>query len=138
MKDLKDLESVASSNPKRTRHFTFEGAYDEGALFDGYHPELGWRDPICSKWVVLLGDHGLFICRQLTPIGERMEFDSFFISDLNFVEMYKNFKDIKEYLVTKMKAPEPVLCWLHGLIHALMSENPNQVNCSVVMTGTSK
>ena len=126
---IKVLEEQVSSTGE-TRHFTFEPPVDRNDLFDQYHPELGLNVQV---WQVMLGDLGILFC-----LHTRGQVHQLFIASPNFVEMYREFDTLKILLSANgVKATEPVLCWLRGLLHAFMAENPNPVNCSVVMTGTS-
>lgn len=126
---IKVLEELVSST-KEARHFTFEPPVDRNDLFDPYHPELGLNQP---RWQVMLGDLGLLVCHH-----NRSEVHKLFIASPNFVELYREFEVFKTLLpVNGVRVTEPVLCWLRGLIHAFMAENPRPINCSVVMTGTS-
>jgi hypothetical protein len=123
------LEELVSNNGM-ARHFTFEPPEDRNDLFDPYHPELGLNT---SRWQVMLGNLGILICNHHPG-----KLDKLFIASPNFVELYQEFETLKKILeFNNVKATEPVLCWLRGLLHAFMAENPNPVNCSVVMTGTS-
>ena len=123
------LEELVSSNGM-ARHFTFEPPEDRNDLFDQYHPELGLNT---SRWQVLLGDLGIRICNHHPG-----KLDKLFIAKPDFTELYREFETLKKILAfSGVNATEPVLCWIRGLIHAFMAENPNPVNCEVVMTGTS-
>jgi hypothetical protein len=123
------LEELVSSTGE-ARHFTFEPPVNRDDLFDPYHPELGLNT---NLWQVMLGDKGILVCNHHS--GKKV--DKLFISSQNFIELYREFETLKMILANGVKATEPVLCWLRGLIHAFMVENPNPVNCSVVMTGIS-
>lgn len=84
-------------------------------------------------WQVCLGDLGLVICEHTRDGRHKL-----LVKEPNFTLMFKEFPSLMQHLKDEgLGLTEPVLCWLRGLIHAFMVENPNPVNCSVVMTGTS-
>jgi hypothetical protein len=126
---VKELEKLVSNNGE-VRHFTFEPPIDWRDLFDNYHPELGLAE---RSWQVMLGDLGILFCYSY-----KCQVTKLFISKPNFAELYKKFDTLKINLAeNEVALTGPVLCWLRGLIHAFMAENPNPVPCSVVMTGMS-
>jgi len=115
MTEVKLLEELVSSTPNGARHFTFETKDTD------------------VRWQVMLGDLGILVCAHKPG-----ELNKLFIAEPNFVELYREFEALKVILLTNgLSTTEPVLCWIRGLLHAFMAENPNPVNCSVVMTGMS-
>lgn len=125
-----NLEGLVSTDTTLTRRFTFEppGAWEHVSCSG-----VGFAPSLVSLWLVMLGDRGLLICNHKTN-----KIDKLFIASPNFALIYKEFGSLKKHLEDEgVEVTEPVLCWLRGLIHAFMAENPNPVNCSVVMTGTS-
>jgi hypothetical protein len=125
----KELEKLVSNNGD-VRHFTFEPSLDWNDLFDNYHPELGLAE---KSWQVMLGNLGVLFCHSY-----KYQVKTLLINQPNFTELYREFDTLKTNLAeNEVALTEPVLCWLRGLIHAFMTENPNPVTCSVVMTGTS-
>jgi hypothetical protein len=126
---IKVLEELVSSNGI-TRHFTFEPPEDRNDLFDPWHPELGLNT---SRWQVMLGNLGILFCNHHPG-----KLDKLFIASPNFAELYREFDTLKVLLSANgVTATEPVLCWIRGLLHAFMVENPRLVPCTVVMTGMS-
>lgn len=125
---IKKLEAVSSSG--YVRHFTFEPPEDRNDFFDQYHPELGLAN---RSWQVVIGDLGVMFCHHY-----KRQVDKLFISQPDFTELYREFDILKDNLKKNgVVMTEPVLCWLRGLIHALMAENPRLVPCTVSMTGMS-
>lgn len=123
------LEELVSST-NSARHFTFEPPENRDDLFDPYHPELGLN--VC-RWQVLLGDLGLLICEHKTG-----KLNKLFIACPDFVELFKEFETLKTLIIANgLKLTEPVACWIRGLIHAFMVENPNRVEVTAVMHATS-
>ena len=126
---IKVLEELVSSNGM-TRHFTFEPPEDRNDLFDPWHPELGLNT---SRWQVMLGNLGILFCNHHPG-----KLDKLLIAEPDFAKLYREFDTLKVLLSANgVKATEPVLCWIRGLLHAFMVENPRLVPCTVVMTGMS-
>ena len=127
------LEESVASPGTYARHFTFE-LPESREPFDGYHPELG---PEVSVWQVMLGDLGILFCNHHSDHGEA-KLDKLLIVDPNFTELFKEFEILKKLLVANgLRTTEPILCWIRGLIHAFMAENPNVIQCEATLTGTS-
>lgn len=127
--EIKVLEELVASPKTQTRHFTFELPEDPRALFDNYHPELGLKN---RAWHVLLGDLGILFCDNTWTLQKLL------IKRPDFIQLYKEFEILKKLLgANGLEPTEPILCWLRGLLHALIAEKPNVVECNVVMTGTS-
>jgi hypothetical protein len=114
-KHIMTLEELVCSKGLYARHFTFE-------------PPI-----LASMWQVMLGDKGLLICKH----GED-KLDKLLIENPNFTMLFKDFDYLKTALLSQGIEPsEPILCWLRGLIHAFMAENPNVIQCEATLTGTS-
>ena len=126
---IRVLEELVSSTGE-ARHFTFEPPVDHFELFDNYHPELGLAE---RSWQVMLGNLGILFCHHY-----KYQVEKLFIASPNFTELYREFDTLKVLLSANgVTATEPVLCWIRGLLHAFMVENPRLVPCTVVMTGMS-
>ena len=127
------LEELVCSPGRDARHFTFEPP-ESTEPFDGYHPELG---PRIDRWQVILGDKGLLFSNHHAENGEAKLY-KMVIEQPNFTELFKEFDTLKVLLgANGLMTTEPILCWIRGLIHAFMAENPNVVQCEATLTGTS-
>ena len=127
------LEEMVCSKGLRTRHFTFE-LPESCEPFYGYNPELG---PEVSVWQVLLGDIGVLFCNHHSDHGQ-VRLDKLLIVKPNFIELVREFETVKVLLLANgLKTTEPILCWIRGLLHAFMAENPNVIQCSATLTATS-
>jgi len=128
------IEELVLSPGTHPRRFEFmpKGMWDYKPI-DPHHPELGHHPILVSVWQVILGDLGMLVCEH--TINKR---NHALFKEPNFTELFKDFEGMKAQMKEQgVEPPEPVICWLRGLIHAFMAENPNLVPCSVVMTGTS-
>lgn len=127
------LEELVCSAGSYARHFTFEPP-ESKEPFDGYHPELG---PRINFWQVMLGDKGVLFCNHHGDHGD-LKIGKLVIEQPNFTMLFKDFDYLKTALLSQGLNPtEPVLCWIRGLIHAFMVENPNRVEVTAVLHATS-
>jgi len=127
------LEELVCSPGRYARHFTFEPS-EIHEPFDGYHPELG---PRIDLWQVMLGDKGILFCNHHSDHGVSNLY-KLVIEKPSFTELFKEFETLKVLLAANgLKTTEPILCWIRGLIHAFMAENPNMIQCEATLTGTS-
>ena len=126
-------ESVASPGTYPRRFEFMPKRMWDNKPIDPYHPELGHHPILVSVWQVILGDLGFLVCEHGHDKLNKALFKS-----PNFIELFKDFEGMKAQMKEQgVEPPEPVLCWIHGLIHAFMAENPNVIQCAAIMTGTS-
>jgi hypothetical protein len=128
------LEEQVVSRGYYPRWFDFmpRGIYDR-EFFDPYHPEFGYKPSKVSVWQVILGDVGMLVCEHTSEKTNQALFKR-----PNFTELFKDFEGVKAQMKEQGLEPsEPILCWILGLIHAFMAENPNVIQCEATLTGTS-
>jgi hypothetical protein len=114
------LDELVCSKGVRTRHFTFETPESKDP-FDPYHPELG---PKYCVWQVMLGDKGVLFCNHHADNGVAL-LNKMLIEQPDFTELFKEFDTLRVLLIANGLNPtEPILCWLRGLLHSFMAENP--------------
>jgi hypothetical protein len=100
------LEELVSTDTSSTRRFTFQPL-----------------DRLECMWQVMLGDKGLLICNHKPGNLHKL-----LIAKPNFIELNQEFETLKVLLAANgVNATEPVLCWLRGLIHALVAETQNVI-----------
>jgi len=127
---IKPLERIVASPKTQARHFTFELPGDPNDQLDPDHRELGLNT---KGWRVLLGDLGILFCEDTGAVVIRL-----FVKEPDFTLMFKELPSLARQLKAEgFMLTEPVTCWLRGLLHALIAEKPNVIECNVVMTGTS-
>jgi hypothetical protein len=128
-------------DPLSTEHFHHITILEEPVLSPGTYPRrfdfmpAGMFDKPreVSVWQVILGDLGFLVCEHTIKKTNKALFKA-----PNFTELFKDFEGMKAQMKEQgVEPPEPVICWLRGLIHAFMAENPNVIQCEAVLTGTS-